>query len=256
MNDDKNHQIICRQCEMEEIKRPASDCPCVSRSLCSSLHSAENNVENHLPLVTWLSSRWRVLYQRSQYVHLQIVLCLHCCFRDHLQVYLCCFVTGVWQFTSSRCPDQRWTRERRCPLRSTQWSSNSQSTIRFGWQLYWPHAWTRQGMVLSCCWFRWKCLHRSVGEVIARCAREALCLDSWLLKDLLLMHLLLIVGMLDKSTSFVKGFEEKNTDDDKSFWNRSSQVIEVFGQKFLKVRTVEKKITNNSIVSIHGNLLR
>lgn len=59
--------------------------------------------------------------------------------------------------------------------------------------------------------------------------------------------------MLDKSTSFVKGFEEKNTDDDKSFWNRSSQVIEVFGQKFLKVRTVEKKITNSSIVSIHGD---
>ena len=48
----------------------------------------------------------------------------------------------------------------------------------------------------------------------------------------------------------MKGFEEKNTDDDKSFWNRSSQVIEVFGQKFLKVRTVEKKITNNSIVSV------
>lgn len=61
--------------------------------------------------------------------------------------------------------------------------------------------------------------------------------------------------MLDKSTSFVKGFEEKNTDDDKSFWNRSSQVIEAFGQKFLKVRTVEKKITNNSIVSINSNLL-
>lgn len=55
--------------------------------------------------------------------------------------------------------------------------------------------------------------------------------------------------MVDKSTSFVKGYEEKKQEDNKNFWNRSSQVIEVFGQKFLKVRTVEKKVDNNSIVS-------
>lgn len=53
-------------------------------------------------------------------------------------------------------------------------------------------------------------------------------------------------------SGFIKSVEEKKESGEGSqgFANRTQEIIEVFGQKFLKTRTVEKNVTNNTVVSI------
>lgn len=53
-------------------------------------------------------------------------------------------------------------------------------------------------------------------------------------------------------SGFIKSVEEKKESGEGSqgFANRTQEIIEAFGQKFLKTRTVEKNVTNSTIVSI------
>ena len=60
--------------------------------------------------------------------------------------------------------------------------------------------------------------------------------------------------MIDKvEKGFVKSVEEKKTNgekgDDGSFVNRTQEVFEVNGQKFMRTKIIEQKITNTSTVS-------
>ena len=55
-------------------------------------------------------------------------------------------------------------------------------------------------------------------------------------------------------SGFIKSTEERKEKSpegpDASFANRTQEIIEVFGQKFLKTRIVSQQVSNNSIVSI------
>lgn len=56
-------------------------------------------------------------------------------------------------------------------------------------------------------------------------------------------------------SGFIKSTEEKKVKSPEgpegSFANRTQEVIELFGQKFLKTRIVSQQVSNNSIVSFH-----
>jgi len=59
-------------------------------------------------------------------------------------------------------------------------------------------------------------------------------------------------------SGFIKSVEEKKESGEGSqgFANRTQEIIEVFGQKFLKTRTVEKNVTNNTVTYVEREVIK